>query len=63
MNDLINLLQAWVPTQRWFAGGDGAARLRLLGSYSLADPARDRTVRYITVALLAEYETYGRSPA
>ena len=57
MTDLMTLLRQWVPEQRWYAapsGGGDEVPLRLLGSYSLADPGNDRGVQFITVAILQD---------
>ena len=55
MTDLMSLLGEWVPKQRWYVGAvDGRADLELVGSYSLSDPAFDRGVRFITVAILRD---------
>lgn|GEM_PF-132705 len=58
MTDLIRLLEAWMPAQRWYRGPKrGRARLTHLGGYVLADPAAERDVHLVTVPIILDEST------
>ncbi|GMA30713.1 maltokinase N-terminal cap-like domain-containing protein [Litorihabitans aurantiacus] len=46
----LELLAAWMPRQRWFAGKGRAPQLRVVGGYRLDDPAGEVGVHVVIVA-------------